>query len=456
MNRRRLLSLGAIIAVTGCIDNNDQKSVSLDNDSSAHEDPQDRDEYQEYDKSREYEAEIDEDGDSDEEQPPVEFEGFTHFPVDFSSFFSEPRTIDLDIDKPIRPFFSDAKVVGAGKWYLRNPHDDAPIDPEWGYRRSTWKTYLVTDAVVEIVAFADFPVDEVDGETVYLVDKFEAHPTPDVTVLYENILLREPIVNELEAGGGEVFLSAGTHLGYALNAFWVWDWRFDVDGVNPFDYFSAEKQQELLELYQPVYDIYRAEGIEPFTDLTESRLSWDVHGSLEGGWIREAEVREVTDNGAYREWYGTEKDGSLVALFPNDILNGDTYWRVIDHPWNQENTFVGRFAESEIGTTPEIPLYPGETLGRCRFYLLDGDLGGGIALIIRDWEWRPLDPISETNHPSIGERRYLRFAVFPGEDSVRDTLKLQGFMTEDEARSGFTDKAIVYSRYRSLGYEYHP
>lgn len=462
--RRHFLTVGAVASLTGCIRwSGDTGSAGNGDDDAPDRYDNTPDRYDVGSPTPESEDRFDDHHGEDELDPAeqamaeLDFAGFTHFPVDFAAFFAnlDDAAVDIHYTPPILPFFTSHKVVGASKWYIVNPHDPAPLDKQDGYRRSEWDAYLIADAVVWYQTFVDdeqwepsmddldldmLPSETVNGETVYWMGRFTVSPSRDVRVMYESIQLRKAIIEQMLAGDGVAVLPAGTLLGYGMNAFLVVDERVETPGVNPFDYFTEEKQRELLELYQSVYDIYTDEGIHPFTDLTESRFSWDMPGELAGGWRRE-------DTSEAEHLPGAEIDWSLLSLFPYDVLNQETYWRVIEHPWNQENGFIGLFRSSEVGIPSDEPLFPGEPLGESRFYLLEGDLTAGIAMIISRWEWRPLDPEDATNHPSIGERRYLRFEVSPGEAVWSDTLTIQGFLTEDDARGDFTDAAVAYRRY---------
>lgn len=452
LDRRHFLTVGAAVLAAGCLEGSDEDTTHTTRTPTETPTPPDVTSTP-VDAGHEDEWGDEDDWDDEELVDSLEFEGFTHFPADFSAFFTDLDDIDLATNQPIVPFFSPQKVVGAGKWYLVHPHDDAPIDHEWGMRHSSWKTYLVADAVLTLHHLERESAGEVDGETVYLDFELRVHVSPEVHVLYDKFRLRQAIADDIIDAGGEAIFPAGTHLGYGLNAFGVSDDSVDIGvvmhpGVNPFPYFTDGMQQELLEVYEGAYSRYRAEGIHPFTDLTEGRHGWDVPGSLPGGWIREADIREVTEDGSVRTEYVESADWSLLSLFPTAVLNEDTYWRVIEHPWNVEQQFVGLFVETERLAPTETPLYAGEPLGQSRLYLVDGDLTAGVAMIISRWEWQPLEPDGEDNHPSVGERRYLRFEI-EAEDSDRDGLTIEGFEGAEGAIAGFTDEAVVYRRLRA-------
>lgn len=126
----------------------------------------------------------------------------------------------------------------------------------------------------------------------------------------------------------------------------------------------------------------------------------------------------------------------MINFLGADQLHTDTYWRVIEHPWNGENQLAGLFTEMEWETSPDVPLYDVEPLGNSRLYLLDGDLSAGTANIVRDWEWDPRKPDSTDSHPSIGKNRYLVFEVASRDTVYDDTLTILGFTPEQGRETG--------------------
>lgn len=458
MNRRQLLGLGSAVLLAGCIGHIEEEIREI--------------------------TPIE----TDEQQRAVgalDFQGFTHFPIDFAAAFAEPETVEWREEEyegiqmwrvPVSMFFNPPhKIVSARKWYFWNPHEITEEEEDQVHDTALWDIYLVADGVLAadniIVEFdRDFNYlegarlnevnrdellqDEVDGETVYRDLTAGFLVNEHVRVDYGSSLRKE-IVDEVVDGGGVAVIPAGTHLGYAYggHSMGVGDERIEPEygspGVNPFDYFTEEKQQELLEIYQPVYEMLKDEGIHPFTDLTMSLLEWDVPGSIEGVWVRPDLGGEAFHGGG--SWWG------IINLVNKEHTNEETYWRVLEHPWNVANNLVGLFIEDTGGDQPDQPLYDVtdvmEPFGKSRFYLVDGDLSDGIAMIIKvrggefaTHVWLPLEPDTEENHPSIGARRYLRFQVMRADNSRDETLKIEGFLTEADARNGFTEEAQLYLR----------
>jgi hypothetical protein len=274
-----------------------------------------------------------------------------------------------------------------------------------------------------------------DGEEVYLGLDISFWVDTHVTVNYEKMRLRKEVVDTLEAQGGVATFTAGTHLGYGANAIQVVDWSVDkgkyFHAVNPFAHFTDEKQQELLTIYAPLYERYKTEGVRAFTDITESRLWWDRQGSIEGSWSKTDAPSPGYDDTA--NWWRS------ISIVSPDYLNAETYWRVLDHPWNKENNYVGMYIENDT---------------EYRFYLLDGDLSSGVAMAILDSEymaeddpvWRPLRPETATNHPSVGKRHYFRFEVEGKRNMWNESLTIERFSSIEAARAGFTDRAVEYRR----------
>ena len=105
-----------------------------------------------------------------------------------------------------------------------------------------------------------------------------------------------------------------------------------------------------------------------------------------------------------------------------------------------------RSSSRSISRSSTGVLYDGEPLGNSRFYVLDGNVSAGVARIVRTWDWDPLYPDSELNHPSIGETRYLRYEVHAGATVYDDRLTIEGFENEEAAAAGFTGAAVQYRR----------
>lgn len=415
--------------------------------------------------------------------PRSAFAGFTHFPLDFDAAFADPASMPLRTHEgegpvemwrmPVTMFFNPPhKTVGARKWYLKHPHAPEDFDFQSGTVIADWHLYLVSDATLTLdrigvdvdrhgndihpstLADVDeeiLAIDEVDGDPVLLGVSIGFQVTEGLSIVYDRLRLRRAIVDEVRAAGGVHRFPAGTHLGYGGSSLWVFDDHVDAapypPGANPFDYFTPDLQQRLMALYAPLHDILADEGVHPFTDLAKSDLAWDVPGTLEGSWIREG------GRGFHAEGFWWE----VLAFVGRDHLSTETYWHVLDHPWNVENDLRGLFLENQTGDEPETPLYDISTVGQpfleSRFYLLEGDLEDGIAMIIARYvtegarhPWRPLGPDIDAhdNHPSAGARRYLRFTVHA--DGGGDVLTIQGFTTLDGARAGFTADAQRYRR----------
>jgi glucose-1-phosphate adenylyltransferase len=256
---------------------------------------------------------------------------------------------------------------------------------------------------------------------------------PDVRI-GRNCRVRKAIIDEVVAAGGEARFPAGTLFGYGEGSFGVTDERADTgaypNAVNAFDYFTAELQEELLALYEPYYEHFKAKGVRPFTDLTDSRLWWDEPGLLAGAWTNNDFLTDGFDlpDGEWREH---------ISLVVPAYINQETFWRVLEHPLNVENNMVGLWVENQI---PH------------RFYLLEGDVSKGAGMAIHPWDlgdgrsWEPLEPDSATNHPSIGKRWYFRFEVTSHRDMWQEEVTIERYRSEGAARAGFTDAAVVYKR----------
>jgi hypothetical protein len=152
---------------------------------------------------------------------------------------------------------------------------------------------------------------------------------------------------------------------------------------------------------------------------------------LAGAWTNNDFLADGFDapDGAWREH---------ISLVIPEYIVAETFWRVLEHPWNIENELAGLWIENQEPY---------------RFYLLEGDLAQGVGMAIHPWEpdgqshpWEPLEPDSDTNHPSFGKRFYLRFEVVPSDNMWNEQVRVQKFLTADEARNGFTDEAVTYWR----------
>lgn len=379
-----------------------------------------------------------------------EFEGFTHLPVDFDALLTGIDALDVKMHKPLTPyaFHAHGHVEGPRKWYLYD-HDTPPHEPVSLPARGIYETWVVD-------GLADAERATVDGEPVLVDVGADFHLSSTVSVFFMHLALREAIVEQARESGDEyIVLDAGTHIGYMYYPPWnsvdfgVRDTTHDAGMAadpenqwnhlaNPLDYFTDTGRETILAAYEPLYRWYVEEGVHPFTDLTDSRANVNIAGTLGGVWF----LDELDD-----PFHDMDTQWGMLNFMDLDHVHAETYWRVLDHPWNRDNGFAGLFTEKTGERRPDPAPYAGDPLGTgSRFYLLDGSLSDGVAMIVRDWEWDPLEPDSAENHPAHGEQRYLRFRVDSGETVHGDSLRLQGFDDESSARAGFTGDGTWFRR----------
>lgn len=448
--RRRFLALGAVGITAGCLENGDNDpptdTPTVDTpDLDATPTPEGPAVTPTEDQPDQADAE-------EEKEPSVEptFEGFTHFPVDFASLFEGWEELNLTNEPPITPFYFYAHhhTEGPRKWYLGDlqtpPHEPVYLPADGA--TSIWRMRKLGET--EVVA----------GETIHVDADIDFEMAGSVAVFYQHLGLRDDIVRTVEESDeDDVEFSAGTHIGYMYYPPWhtfdfgVEDWNDPPRGVsatpdhrlnvrrNPLDYFVPSLREELLALYEPLYERMREEGVVAWSDLTDSRTDIHVAGTLAGLWCR--------DDLASDELFPPVNHWGLINFVGIDNLHTDTFWRVLEHPWNQEQGFAGLFTEAvSYQGDPPVPLYDGEPIAQfgSRLYLLEGDLSAGVAMIVEP-RWDPLDAENEHNHPSVGERRYLRFVVEAGADRWGDRLHITGAHERNALEEG-VDDALTYRR----------
>lgn len=363
--------------------------------------------------------------------PPATRSAFTHAPVDLARLFSA-RTYDGTT--PITPFFNydnTAHAEGPRKWYI------------YGSQTEPLEVFLPTRASLQLEGLRNS--EESGGLTVntekvrpnmnvtFQVDK-------DLSFFFMHLCLRETIAQRVEqAGGRAVTFEAGTHIGYVHNPPWnsldfgmedrrrnsgmavdpnLW-WNLRA---NPLDYFEPELRNQILQAYRPVLERLQKDGTVPYSDLTDSRANIQVSGTLWGVWFKD----DLGD--PFRQHL---VNWSIISLVPKQTLHRDTYWKALE----EDPDHAGLFTENGRGQRVGRPLYPGDPLGRSRFYLLSGDDHGGAAKIVHRYDRTRVV--------------FLKFRVSAHDPRQPhdDELLMESHPTAESAESTpFSEKAVRFRR----------
>jgi len=365
--------------------------------------------------------------------PALDFEGFTHMPVDFHSVL---RTTSSCVDAPrLFPFFN----------YLNTNHAEGP--KKWYIYTCPWevvKVYLPAKAILHHYSIRAYNSEEgkeghYNGEKVLINVQAWFNVSPSIQVFYMHLTLRDEINKMVQnSQDGYVVLDAGTHIGYIYNPphphysldFGVED--LDKDSgqtqdprfwlnirVNPLDYFTQEVRQSILEAYQPVVDYMVAKGTFAYSDLEDSRQNINEQDTLWGVWFKD-DLKSAWGGSAW----------SVVNIVKKVYLHPKTYWRTLQ----QFPTMSGLFVEQARGGVVGKPLYQGQPMGYNKIFILSGNELAGVARIEQDWSGYP--------------RVYLKYEVQPNTESkFDDKLIMESFYTQEAAESSrFSDKAVTFRR----------
>ena len=367
---------------------------------------------------------------SESEIESLEFDGFTHSPIDFNTLFSGQSYLSgVPQVIPFVNYSNTNHAEGPKKWYIYGPRD--PL----------MKVYLPAKGVLKKSGIRKFSENQglesfMNGEKVLVDIQVWIDVSPDVEVFYMHLTLRDEIKRQVdESPDGYVVYEAGTHIGYIYNDYSSLD--FGVEDkthdsgqtempsywwnrrANPLDYFTDGLRQSILDAYQPVLDGLKINGTTPYSNLEDSRSNMNVPDTIWGIWFKD----DLSD--AFSE----RVDWAVINFAKKEFLHQDTYWKVL-----QENpTFSGLFTESVTNQTQGTYLYDGEPMGVSRLFILSGDEKAGVARIDDEWD---------------AGMTFLKYEVsLNTESKFDDQLVIESFSTYEQAENGyFSVKSVTFRR----------
>ena len=367
---------------------------------------------------------------SESEIESLEFDGFTHSPIDFNTLFSSQSYVSGTPQViPFVNYSNTNHAEGPKKWYIYGPRD--PL----------MKVYLPAKGVLKKSGIRTYSPEQgratsMNGENVLVDVQVWLDVSPDVEVFYMHVTLRDEIKRQVdESPDGYVVYEAGTHIGYIYNDYSSMD--FGVEDkthdsgqtdtpdswwsrrANPLDYFADELKQSILDAYQPVLNTLKSSGTTPYSNLEDSRSNMNVPDTIWGIWFKD----DLDD--AFSE----RVNWAVINFAKKEFLHQDTYWKVM-----QENpTLSGLFTESVTNQTQGTSLYDGQPMGVSRLFILSGDEKAGVARI--DDEWNE-------------GMTFLKYEVsLNTESKFDDQLVIESFATYEQAKNGyFSVKSVTFRR----------
>ena len=358
----------------------------------------------------------------------LEYNGFTHLPVDFDTVFNvDPHTRTSRL-MPFVNYYNTSHAEGPKKWYIY-----APSDP-------LVKVYLPADAILreDGIRFDQGVQEEsLNSEKVFVDMQAWFDVSPDIQVFYMHLSLRDAVKRKVdESPNGYAVFEAGTHIGYIHHHPW-YSLDFGVEDkthdsgqtdqpscwwnrrANPLDYFNDELRQSILDGYRSVLDSQLLEGTTPYSDLEDSRSNINIPDTIWGVWYKD----DLSDP------FSDLCDWSAINFTNREFLHQETYWKVL-----QENpTLSGLFTEEIKHRVQGTYLYNGEPMGKNRFFMLSGDEKAGIARINKEWS----DAMT-----------FLKYKVsLNTESKFDDKLVVESFSSQVEAENkDFSAKAVTFRR----------
>jgi hypothetical protein len=360
----------------------------------------------------------------------LDFNGFTHFPVDFNALFSGSSYVSGT--PQVIPFFNYSNPnhpEGPKKWYIYGPSN--PLMKVYLPVRGVLKT-----SGIRIFSGTQGRESSVNGEKVFVDIQVWFEVSPDVEVFYMHLTLRDEIKREVEESpNGYVVFEAGTHIGYIYNDYFSLDFGVEdkthdsgqtdrpsfwwTRRVNPLDYFTDGLRQSILDAYQPVLHSLKNSGTTPYSNFEDSRSNINIPDTIWGVWFKD----DLSDA------FDVRVDWAVINFAKREFLHQDTYWKVL-----QSNpTLSGLFTESVTNQVQGTYLYDGAPMGVSRLFILSGDEKAGVARIDDEW----------------GEgTTFLKYEVsLNTESKFDDKLVMESFSTYGDAENrDFSVRAVTFRR----------
>jgi hypothetical protein len=362
----------------------------------------------------------------------LEYNGFTHWPVDFDIIFNVDPHLQMGYGvSRIMPFVNYSNInhpEGPKKWYIY-----APSDP-------LVKVYLPAKGILTkdgIRFYEGIQEESLNNEKVFVDVQAWFDVSPDIQVFYMHLSLRDEVKRKVDTSpNGYAVFEAGTHIGYIHQPPW-YSLDFGVEDkthdsgqtdqpscwwnkrANPLDYFTDELRQSILDGYQSVLDKLLLEGTAPYSDLEDSRSNMNVPDTIWGIWYKD----DLSDP------FSNLCNWAVINFAKKEFLHQETYWKVL-----QENpTLSGLFTEEIKHQVQGTYLYEGEPMGKNRFFILSGDEEAGIARIDNEWS---------------DATTFLKYKVsLNTESKFDDKLTIENFSSQVEAENNeFSAKAVTYRR----------
>ncbi len=348
-------------------------------------------------------------------------------PVDFRAILNATSTCwDYPRLEPFFNYYNTSHAEGPKKWYISACPEDV------------MKVYLPAKGALYERAIQAFGSEEgidghVNGEKVLINVQVRVDVSPDITVFYQHLTLRDEIIAMVQDFPNRVVLEAGTHIGYGSPGvnFGVRDRSIDAgltpdpsdrwnSMVNPLDYFVDDVRESILEDYQATYETLLEDGTFPYSDIEDSRLNINEQDTIWGFWFKD-DLPDMWDGSAW----------SVVTLMKKADLHQATYWKTLE----EFPTMSGLFVEQSGAEVVGKPLYDGQLFRRSKFHILSGNERVGVARIGADRGKNP-------------RTIYLKYELQPNTASeFDDKLIMESFSTLDEAAaSEFSDKAVLFRR----------
>jgi len=350
-------------------------------------------------------------------------------PVDFHAVFG--ATCTSSTYPRLSPFnyLGTNHTEGPRKWYISSCPEEIT------------KVYLPAKGLLYdyYIRFAE-KEGIYNGENVIINVSVSFRVSSNITIKYGHLTLRDEIRTVIQDSPNDyAVFDAGTHIGYMYtpsleyNAldFGVRDFGIDsgltrnpeqgwATRANPLDYFTEEIRGSILAAYQETYDALVEEGVNPYSDMEDSRLNFNEQNKIWGVWFKD-DVVEAFGGSAW----------SVVNLRRKANLHQESYWRTLEEFPSMSGLFYEAAGEDVVGKA----LYEGRPIGVNKFYMLSGNDVAGVARI---------EKVSGRNPRTV----YLKYEVQPNTDSkFDDKLTMESFPTlEDAMASQFSIKAVLFRR----------
>ena len=319
--------------------------------------------------------------------------------------------------------FISGHIEGADKWYL--------------YSDRHLEVYAPHDGNFEDITVQNGSVIQINGNDVVVDVGLLIDIGRDCSIHFGHLCILKSIYDKIESENKYSF-SENELIGYTIlypdgPAALDFRYQYKYCSVCPYPYLSSELQSKVSTLYNLQYERAKIGGTFPESKLCNN-LSIRIENTVWSVW--------EYHTGPYDDYFEDLDDRyiyevSLCTILNRNFTNPETFHKEPqDHVSNLTDIVVGVY--TDLGGAGEIPGY--DAVGLSLVELEEGNFTNGILKLISQEFWNGEVESNQTIYAKISiEKQDI------GADD--DILTIEYFSNLSDARAGFTDACIKYTRY---------